>query len=66
MARTTSVSYPISPGTQQKKCGTPWHYLVHQPERGGSPSDLLLTDRPMLVCVVLWVLTVALIIYRPI
>jgi hypothetical protein len=41
-------------------------YLVHQREGGGSPSDLLLTDRPMLVCVVLWVLAVALIIYRPI
>jgi hypothetical protein len=65
MARTTSVFCPISPGTQQK-CGTPWHYLVHQPERGGSPSDLLLTGRPMLVCVVLRVLAGALIIYRPI
>jgi 4-hydroxybenzoate polyprenyltransferase len=74
------VFYTISPDTQQK-FGTQWLgltipfplygilrylYLVHQREGGGSPSDLLLTDRPMLVCVVLWVLTVALIIYRPI
>jgi hypothetical protein len=65
MARTTSVFYPISPGTQQQ-CGTRWRYLVRQPEGGGSPSDLLLTDRSMVVCVVLWVLAVALIIYRPI
>jgi 4-hydroxybenzoate polyprenyltransferase len=74
------VFYTISPDTQQK-FGTPWLgltipfplygilrylYLVHQREGGGSPSDLLLTDRPMLVCVVLWVVAVALIIYRPI
>jgi hypothetical protein len=65
MARTTSVFYPISPGTRQQ-CGTRWLYLVHQPEGGGSPSDLLITDRPMVVCVVLRVLAVALIIYRPI
>lgn len=40
-------------------------YLVHHKEGGGSPSELLLTDRPLLVCVALWGLTVALIIYRP-
>jgi hypothetical protein len=65
MARTTSVFCPISPGTQPR-CGTPWPYLVHQPEGGRSPSDLLLADRPLLVCVVLRVLAVALFIDRPI
>jgi 4-hydroxybenzoate polyprenyltransferase len=40
-------------------------YLVHQKEGGGSPSDMLLTDRPLLVCVALWALAVALIIYGP-
>ena len=40
-------------------------YLVHQREGGGSPADLLLTDRPLLACVALWALTVAVIIYRP-
>lgn len=40
-------------------------YLVHQKEGGGSPSDLLLTDRPLLVCVALWALATALIIYGP-
>jgi 4-hydroxybenzoate polyprenyltransferase len=40
-------------------------YLVHQREGGGSPSDLLLHDRPMLACVMLWVVAVVLIIYRP-
>jgi 4-hydroxybenzoate polyprenyltransferase len=40
-------------------------YLVHRHEGGGSPSDLLLTDRPMLACVMLWIIAVVLIIYRP-
>ena len=38
-------------------------YLVHQRQGGGSPSDMLLTDRPLLVCVALWVATVVLVIY---
>lgn len=38
-------------------------YLVHQKSGGGSPSDMLLTDKPLLLCVLLWALTVALIIY---
>lgn len=40
-------------------------YLVHQKEGGGSPSDTLLNDKPLLVCVLLWALTVAFIIYGP-
>jgi 4-hydroxybenzoate polyprenyltransferase len=40
-------------------------YLVHQKRAGGSPADLLLTDRPLLACVGLWVLSVALILYSP-
>ena len=73
------VFYTISPETELK-FGTHWLgltipfplygifrylYLVHQREGGGSPADLLLTDRPLLVCVTLWALSVALIIYRP-
>jgi 4-hydroxybenzoate polyprenyltransferase len=73
------VFYTISPDTQQK-FGTPWLgltipfplygifrylYLVHRREGGGSPADLLLTDRPLLACVALWVLLVTVIIYRP-
>ena len=38
-------------------------YLVHQRNEGGSPSELLLTDRPLLVCVALWVLAVVIVIY---
>jgi 4-hydroxybenzoate polyprenyltransferase len=38
-------------------------YLVHQREGGGSPSDMLLTDRPLLICVALWAATVAFVIY---
>ena len=40
-------------------------YLVHQKEGGGSPSEMLLTDRPLLLCVALWAAAVAVIIYRP-
>ena len=40
-------------------------YLVHQKDGGGSPSDMLLSDRPLLLCVALWALAVALIIYGP-
>ena len=39
-------------------------YLVHQ-KGGGTPSELLLTDRPLVVCVALWALAVVLIVYRP-
>ena len=71
--------YAISPETELK-FGTHWLgltipfplygifrylYLVHQREGGGSPADLLLTDRPLLSCVALWALTVAIIVYRP-
>jgi 4-hydroxybenzoate polyprenyltransferase len=74
------IFYTISPETQAK-FGTAWLgltipfplygifrylYLVHQREGGGSPADLLLTDWPLLACVALWALTVALIIYRPV
>ena len=40
-------------------------YLVHRKHGGGSPSDLLLRDRPLLSCVALWGLAVILIVYRP-
>lgn len=38
-------------------------YLVHQRDQGGSPTDLLLTDRPLLVDVALWALSIVLIVY---
>lgn len=40
-------------------------YLVHQRQAGGSPSEILLTDRPLLVCVALWAAAVILIVYPP-
>jgi hypothetical protein len=36
---------------------------VHQRKGGGSPPELLLTDRPLLACVVLWVAAVVLVLY---
>jgi 4-hydroxybenzoate polyprenyltransferase len=41
-------------------------YLVHQKRGGGSPAELLLADRPLLVCVALWAAIVVLILYTPI
>jgi 4-hydroxybenzoate polyprenyltransferase len=38
-------------------------YLVHRREGGGSPSQMLLNDRPLLACVALWVLAVVVIVY---
>jgi len=38
-------------------------YLVHQKEKGGSPTKLLLTDRPLMVSILLWVLSAMIIIY---
>jgi 4-hydroxybenzoate polyprenyltransferase len=40
-------------------------YLVHQREGGGNPSEMLLTDRPLLGCVALWGAAVVLILYGP-
>jgi 4-hydroxybenzoate polyprenyltransferase len=74
------IFYTVSPETQEK-FGTPWLgltipfpiygifrylYLVHRREGGGSPADLLLADRPLLICVALWAVAVAVIIYRPV
>jgi 4-hydroxybenzoate polyprenyltransferase len=38
-------------------------YLVHRKEQGGSPTEILATDRPLLVDVALWGLAVVLIVY---
>jgi 4-hydroxybenzoate polyprenyltransferase len=40
-------------------------YLVHQKKAGGSPTSLLVTDGPLLACVALWGLAVAVILYTP-
>ena len=39
-------------------------YLVHRRDQGGSPAELVVNDRPLLICVALWALSVILIIYR--
>jgi len=72
------IFYTISPETQEK-FGTAlleltipfpiygifrYLYLVHRRDGGGSPAELLLTDRPLLACVALWAVSVAFIIYR--
>ena len=40
-------------------------YLVHQKRGGGSPATMLLTDRPLLGCVALWIGTVIALLYSP-
>jgi 4-hydroxybenzoate polyprenyltransferase len=37
-------------------------YLLHSHDLGGSPTKALLTDRPLLVCVVIWLLVSAVVI----
>jgi 4-hydroxybenzoate polyprenyltransferase len=69
----------ISPETVQKY-GTDWLgltipfplygifrylYLVHLKEGGGSPTSMLINDRPLLVCVALWAAAIVVIVYRP-
>jgi 4-hydroxybenzoate polyprenyltransferase len=39
-------------------------YLVHRRDKGGSPAELVVNDRPLLACVGLWALSVIFIIYR--
>jgi 4-hydroxybenzoate polyprenyltransferase len=40
-------------------------YLVHRRSQGGSPTELLLADRPLLLCVALWGATTIALIYHP-
>ena len=69
--------YTMSPDVEQR-LGTPYLYLtvpfvlygifrylylVHRLGRGASPTQALLTDRPLLLCVGLWEATVVLLLY---
>jgi 4-hydroxybenzoate polyprenyltransferase len=74
------ILYTISPENTER-FGTPWLdltipfplygifrylYLVHRRDGGGSPTDMLLSDYPLLACVVGWAGAVVIIIYsRP-
>ena len=73
------VFYTMSPETAHK-FGTPYLgltipfplygifrylYLVHLKEGGGSPAAMLLADRPLLLCVALWVAAVVILVYHP-
>ncbi|MEI6246571.1 MAG: decaprenyl-phosphate phosphoribosyltransferase, partial [Acidobacteriota bacterium] len=40
-------------------------YLIHRGDSHGNPSDLLLSDRPLQICILLWGALVAAIIYGP-
>ncbi len=40
-------------------------YLVHRRSEGGDPSEILLSDRPLLACVALWSIAVVLLVYGP-
>ncbi|MBU0983319.1 MAG: decaprenyl-phosphate phosphoribosyltransferase [candidate division Zixibacteria bacterium] len=38
-------------------------YLIHKQEQGGSPTRVLIGDRPILITVILWLVTVLVILY---
>jgi len=38
-------------------------YLIHKEEEGGSPTQVLITDRPIMLTVCLWLLTVLVVLY---
>ena len=38
-------------------------YIMHRKSSGGDPANVLITDRPLTVCVVLWMLTVGFVLY---
>ena len=38
-------------------------YLIHRKDEGGSPTHVLISDRPILITVVLWLITALLLIY---
>ncbi len=38
-------------------------YLIHQKEGGGSPTKMLLNDKPILANIILWLISVVLIVY---
>ncbi|HEY3332118.1 MAG TPA: decaprenyl-phosphate phosphoribosyltransferase [Capsulimonadaceae bacterium] len=40
-------------------------YLIHRHDMGETPDEILMKDRPLLVCVVLWALVTGLIIAHP-
>lgn len=39
-------------------------YLVHQKVEGGRPEEILLTDRPLLLTVLGWIMTILVVLYR--
>lgn len=38
-------------------------YLIHKEEQGGSPTSVMFSDKPILLTVVFWILTVIMILY---
>ncbi|MCD6193209.1 MAG: decaprenyl-phosphate phosphoribosyltransferase [Candidatus Aminicenantes bacterium] len=38
-------------------------YLIHQKKEGGSPEELILKDKPLLINIILWLATIAVILY---
>ncbi len=38
-------------------------YLIHKEEGGGSPTSMLINDRPILITVMLWLITASIVLY---
>jgi hypothetical protein len=41
-------------------------YLIHIKGLGGTPEDIVLRDRPLLITILLWGLTAGMVLYFPV
>jgi len=39
-------------------------YLIHQKGAGGNPESILVTDKPLMIAILLWVIAIGIILYR--
>jgi len=39
-------------------------YLIHQKDTGGNPENILVTDKPLIINIILWIITAGIILYR--
>jgi hypothetical protein len=40
-------------------------YLIHVRKLGGTPEDIVLSDRPLLIGILLWAVTAGVVLYWP-
>ncbi|MCX6645380.1 MAG: decaprenyl-phosphate phosphoribosyltransferase [bacterium] len=42
-----------------------YHSLIHKEDAGEAPDEVLLSDRPLVICLILWVLSVSVLFFYP-